>query len=90
MQGIWQRKAFNTFFDYWRGTKLSQIKSGKVISGWKDAEEQSGFTGGSPPSLDDISSSDKGSVNKFVDCLLGHNVHIQKDVKRILIANVIR
>ena len=31
----WALKAFNTFFDYWVGTLPSNVRSGKMIAGWR-------------------------------------------------------
>ena len=35
MRGGWALKAFNTFFDYWVGSLPSNVRSGKMISGWR-------------------------------------------------------
>ena len=35
MRGGWALKAFNTFFDYWVGSLPSNVRSGKMIAGWR-------------------------------------------------------
>ena len=59
------------------------------MAGWTDGDNDSIFTSGCPPNLNDIVT-EKEKVNRFVDILLGQFPDVKPSVKRMLIANVIR
>ena len=85
----WVVKSFHSFFDYWNGTFVSMVRTGKALAGWVSGNTSTQFTCGKPPSLDDIiTESDK--VNGFVTSLLGHKVNLSNDVKNLLVANMLR
>ena len=48
-----------------------------------------GYHGGNPPSLTDILD-ENDKVDKFVDCLLGHHLYVNKSMKHLLTANILR
>ena len=85
----WELKAFNTFFDYWKGTIKPMRKAGKVLAGWCNGDKDSKHTSGSPPSLDDIVTA-KGKVLSFVKCLLEDHKHLKAGIKEMLVANLMR
>ena len=88
MRGGWALKSFNTFFDYWVGSLPASVRTGKMIAGWRQVNGQ-GYHGGAPPTLDDISD-EKDKVEKFVDLWLGHNSKVSREIKKLLIANMLR
>ena len=59
-----------------------------MIAGWTQVMGQ-GYHGGVPPTLDDIFD-EKDKVDKFVQSLLGHHIHIDMDMKKLLVANMLR
>jgi hypothetical protein len=65
------------------------LKTAKTMYEWTTNMGSDLFSGGDPPNLDDIKTK-KGSVNDFVNALLGHHTHVKEEVKRILVANGIR
>ena len=56
MRGRCALKNFNKFYNYWVGLLLSNVRSGKMITGSTHALRQ-GNHGGFPPTLFDIESS---------------------------------
>ena len=44
-------KNFNTFFDYWKGTRKSIVRSGKTLSGWTVTFGHNQIHGGISPTL---------------------------------------
>ena len=88
MRGGWALKSFNTFFDYWVGSLPASVRTGKLIAGWRQVLGQ-GYHGGSPPTLDDIVD-ERDKVGKFVDQWLGIHVHVDENLKRLLVANMLR
>ena len=85
----WLVKTFHSFFDYWNGTKRSMVKTGKALAGWCAGNAESGYTSGKPLSLSHITS-DEEKVDGFVSSLLGHKTLLDRDVKRLLVANGLR
>ena len=88
MQGGWELKSFNTFFDYWVGSLPASVRSGKMIAGWRQVLGQ-GYHGGAPPTLEDITS-EVEKVDKFVESLLGHHLHLKDNLKKLFVANILR
>ena len=53
-----QKKSFHAFFDYWHGTHISMMKSGRVLYNWPED------AGGIPPNLSNICT-EKEKVRPF-------------------------
>ena len=65
------------------------MKTGKVMAGWSTGENDSQFTSGCPPNLKDIKT-DIEKVDGFVETLLGNYKEVKPQIKRMLVANVLR
>ena len=90
-RAAWVVKSFHTFFDYWKGTRQSMMKTGKVAYGWTQGSDSLYFPSGSPPSLCDVTGEDaKKKLSLFATALLGCQCHVQDEVLDILLANVLR
>ena len=88
MRAGWVLKSFNTFFDYWVGSLPSSVRSGKMISGWTTVLNQS-IHGGNPPNLRDVKT-ECSKLNDFVNNLIVCHKHIVKEVKELIVANLLR
>jgi len=88
MRGGWALKSFNTFFDYWVGSLPASVRTGKMIAGWRQVLGQ-GYHGGAPPTLEDIFD-ENDKVDNFVLSWLGHNIKIHMELKKLLVANMLR
>lgn len=64
-------------------------KAGKVLAGWSNGNDDARFTCGCPPTCSDIVT-EKEKVQSFIESLMGHNNHVPKAVKEILVANMLR
>ncbi len=87
----WLLKTFNTFFDYWRGVGYSMKVTGKALSGWTVGGNGDNFCSGVPPTFHSIKHlTQKRTINKVVDHLVGHRNDISLEMKNLLVANGIR
>jgi len=86
----WAMRNFNTFFDYWNGTALSQRKSGLVMAGWGTTTDIGiKCTKGQPPNLDSITTN-RDKLHSFRVMLIGHRPGLHRTLKNILLANCLR
>ena len=83
-------KNFNTFFDYWRGTTKSLMRSGKTLAGWTVTYGHNQIHGGITPTLTAIDTDNIDAIYKFRDALLGTDDSLSYHVKNILLANGLR
>eukprot|EP00957_Ditylum_brightwellii_P154463 11755180-Ditylum_brightwellii.AAC.1 len=72
----------HTFFDYVFNYPNFDKETGKKTSGWVHAFDAKPF-GSYPATLDDIKT-DQARMKLFVKTLIGHQIHVDDDVKDLL------